>query len=166
MAFTHTLSIVLFLHFRQMWEQIHRCWVIFDDKNGVTGQTLVIMIYFPKVNSRPVLNFVSIQSFSSPYTITVPPPLQPSSLIVLSVRALYLLAEKAYPVIFKNFFKLKYSWFTMVCRFLLYSKVTQLYTYRYSFLYVLFHYGLSQDTKNSSPCCTGRWEREGLGVWD
>lgn len=75
-AFTHTLSIVLFLHFRQMWEQIHRCWVTFNEKNGVTGQTLVMMIYFPKVNSRPVLNFVSIQSFSSPYTITVPPPLQ------------------------------------------------------------------------------------------
>lgn len=94
-AFIHTLSIVLFLHFRQMWEQIHRCWVIFNDKNGVIGQTLVMMIYVPKVNSRSVLDFVSIQSFSSPYTIIVPPPLHPSSLIVLSVRALYFLAEKA-----------------------------------------------------------------------
>lgn len=108
MAFTHTLSVALFLHFRPMWGQIHGYWVIFDHKNGVIDQTLVMMIYVPKVNSRPVLNFVSIQSFPSPYTITVPPPLQPSSL-VLSVRALYLLAEKAYPVILKKFFKLKYS---------------------------------------------------------
>ena len=32
-----------------------------------------------------------------------------------------------------------------VCQSLLYSKVTQLYTYRHSFFYILFHYGLSQD---------------------
>ena len=54
---------------------------------------------------------------------------------------------------------LKYSWFTMLCQPLLYLKVTLLYTYRHSFLYILFHYGLSQDTAYSSlsytvgPCC-------------
>ena len=31
------------------------------------------------------------------------------------------------------FFKLKYIWFTMLCKFLLYNNVTQLHTYIYSF---------------------------------
>ena len=49
--------------------------------------------------------------------------------------------------VFKNFsehffvFKLKYSWFITLC-LLLYSKVTQLYTYRHYFFHILFHYGL------------------------
>ena len=51
----------------------------------------------------------------------------------------------------------KYSWFTMLCQFLVYSKVIQFYIYIYIYIYthththahtvfhVLFHYGLSQD---------------------
>ena len=31
-----------------------------------------------------------------------------------------------------------------------------IYMYIYSLLHILFHYGLSQDTKNSSLCPTGR----------
>ena len=42
----------------------------------------------------------------------------------------------------RSFFILKYSWFTMLCSFLLYSKVIQ--------FYILFHYGLSQDIEYSS----------------
>ena len=46
-----------------------------------------------------------------------------------------------------------HSWFTMLCQFLLYSKLTQLYTYIHSFLHY-FHYGLSQDIEYSSLCHT------------
>ena len=49
---------------------------------------------------------------------------------------------------------LGYSCFTMLCYFLLYSKVTQLYTYKHSFFYILFYYGLSQDIEYSSLCYT------------
>ena len=37
---------------------------------------------------------------------------------------------------------------------LLYSRVTQLYTYVYSFFNIPFHYDLSQETENSSLCYT------------
>ena len=37
-----------------------------------------------------------------------------------------------------NFFKWKYSWFAMLCPYLLSSKVTQLYTYIHSFLISFF----------------------------
>ena len=59
---------------------------------------------------------------------------------------------------FKIFISLKYSWFTMLCSFLLYSKVLQLYVYTHSFC-ILLYYGLSQDIEYSSlcypvrPCC-------------
>ena len=53
-------------------------------------------------------------------------------------------------IVFLPFFLLKYIQFTMFCESLLYSKVTQLYTYRHSFFYILFHYGLSQDIEYSS----------------
>ena len=53
---------------------------------------------------------------------------------------------------------LKYSWFTMLCWFLLYSKVIQLYINKYKYIYILFyilfHYGLSQDIEYSSLCYT------------
>ena len=52
----------------------------------------------------------------------------------------------------KVFFKLKYSWFSM-CKFLVYSKVIQLYIYVHSFWYI-FHYDLSQDIEYSSLCST------------
>ena len=52
------------------------------------------------------------------------------------------------------FLKLKSSWFTVVCQSLLYSRVTQLYTYRHSSFHILFHYGLSQDIEYSSLCYT------------
>ena len=54
---------------------------------------------------------------------------------------------------------MKYSWITMLCESLLYSKVTHLFTYIYILFLILFHYGLSQDIENSSlhytvgPCC-------------
>ena len=55
-----------------------------------------------------------------------------------------------------EFFLLKYSWFTMLCQSLLYSTVTQFYTYIHSFFNILFHYGLSQEIGYSSLCCTVR----------
>ena len=60
--------------------------------------------------------------------------------------------------VFVCFVLLKYSWFTMLCQSLLYSKVTQFSTYRHSFLNILFHYGLSQEIGYSSLCSTvGPW---------
>jgi len=62
-------------------------------------------------------------------------------------------------LIFKKSILLKYSWFTMLCQFLLYSKVMQLYIYIYILFHILFHYGLPQDIEESSlvcaigPCC-------------
>ena len=38
----------------------------------------------------------------------------------------------------------------MLCYFLLYSKVTELYIYIYILFFILFHYGLSQDIEYSS----------------
>ena len=59
---------------------------------------------------------------------------------------------------FLTFLKLKYSWFTMLCQFLLYSKVTQLYTHTHicthSFSHIIFHHVLSQEIGYSSLCCT------------
>ena len=59
------------------------------------------------------------------------------------------------------FLKFYCSWFTMLCSFLLYSKVIQLHTYIHTYIlfHNLFHYGLSQDIEYSSqfymvgPCC-------------
>ena len=44
-----------------------------------------------------------------------------------------------------NYFLLQYTWFTMLCQSLLYSKVTQFYTYIHSFFNIHFYYGLSQE---------------------
>ena len=53
------------------------------------------------------------------------------------------------------FFKLKCSWFTMLCQSLLYNRVTQLYTYIYSSsFFIHLHYGLSQEIGYSSLCNT------------
>ena len=59
-----------------------------------------------------------------------------------------------YNIFFKKIFLLKYSWFTKLWQSLLYSTVTQWYTYRHSFFYILFHYSLSKDIDYSSLCYT------------
>ena len=41
-------------------------------------------------------------------------------------------------------FLLNHSWFPVLCQFLLYSKVTQLYIYMHSFSHTIFHHVLSQ----------------------
>ena len=51
-------------------------------------------------------------------------------------------------------FLLKYSCFTLLCQFLLHSKMTQSYMYMHSFCYIIFHRGPSQETVYSSLCCT------------
>ena len=53
--------------------------------------------------------------------------------------------------LFFKFFLLKYSWLTMLWKSLLYSKVTQLY-HIYILIYILFYYGLSQDSEHSYLC--------------
>ena len=54
---------------------------------------------------------------------------------------------------FNLIFSLKYSWCTVLLQSLLHSKVTHLYTYTHSFsLYIISHYGLSQDIEYSSVC--------------
>ena len=57
-------------------------------------------------------------------------------------------------------FLLKYCWFTMLCQFLLYSKMTQSFiciytqfTHTYTiFFYIIFHHGLSQEIGYSFLC--------------
>ena len=50
------------------------------------------------------------------------------------------------------FKKIKYSWFTMLCQFLLYSKVTQSYICIHYFSHTIFHRLLSQETGYNSLC--------------
>ena len=49
-----------------------------------------------------------------------------------------------------SFFKQNYSWFTMLCQFLKYSKETHQSSYTFPF----FYYGLSHETGCGSLCCT------------
>ena len=58
--------------------------------------------------------------------------------------------EKTFLIIFFS----KYSLFTMLCQFLLYSKTTQSYIYMHSLSYIIFHHGLSQETGYVSMCYT------------
>ena len=51
-------------------------------------------------------------------------------LLLQSQEGLFLLDMLFYPPLFKNFL-LEYSCFTMLCQFLLYNKVNQLYVYIY-----------------------------------
>ena len=55
--------------------------------------------------------------------------------------------------VFCFLFLLKYSWFTMLCQSLLYSKVTQLYIYIYVYILfqILFPYRWLQNIESSSP---------------
>ena len=57
------------------------------------------------------------------------------SLFVISLFHLFPLSWDSF-FLFKFFFY--YSWFTMCCQFLLYSKVTQLYIYIYSFSHIIY----------------------------
>ena len=50
----------------------------------------------------------------------------------------------------KKPFVLEYSWFTLSCHFLLYSKVTQSYTYIHYFSHIIFHHVLSHGIGYSS----------------
>ena len=52
------------------------------------------------------------------------------------------------------FFLLKYIWFTMLCQFLLYSKVTSSYLYMHSLSHIIFHHVPSKETGYSSLWCT------------
>ena len=58
-------------------------------------------------------------------------------------------------LVFKNLFYLIFIIvdFTVLCQFLLHSKVTQSYVYTHSFSHTVFHYVLSQETGYSSLCC-------------
>ena len=47
-----------------------------------------------------------------------------------------------------------YGPFTMLCQFLLYSKMTQSCIYIHSLSYIIFQHGLSQETGYSSLCYT------------
>ena len=52
------------------------------------------------------------------------------------------------------FFFWKYSWFTMLCRFLLCNIVTHSYLDMCYFSHMIFHHGASQEIGHSSPCRT------------
>ena len=47
-----------------------------------------------------------------------------------------------------------YTWFTLFCQFLLYSKVTQLHIYIHSFSYIILHHVSPQVIGYSSLCYT------------
>ena len=51
-----------------------------------------------------------------------------------------------------DFFELKCSWFTMLCQFLLHSKVPQSYMYVHSLSYIIFHHGLYPKRLDIVPC--------------
>ena len=53
-------------------------------------------------------------------------------------------------VSFLKFILLKYSWFTILCQLLPYSKVSQLHNIYILFKNILFHVGLSQDIEYGS----------------
>ena len=53
-----------------------------------------------------------------------------------------------------NSFLKNYGPFTMLCQFLLYSKMTQSCIYIHSLSYIIFQHGLSQETGYSSLCYT------------
>ena len=57
-------------------------------------------------------------------------------------------------IFFFKFFLLEYSWFTILCQFLLHRTVTQSYLFIHSFSHTIFHHGLSQETWHSSLCYT------------
>ena len=48
----------------------------------------------------------------------------------------------------------KYNWFTMLCKFVVYSKVIQTYIYIFFLFHILFHYDFSQDIEYTSLCYT------------
>ena len=72
--------------------------------------------------------------------------------------------HKSFTLFFNHFFKLKHSWFTMLCYFQVYSKVIQLYIYMCIYVYmhvyiyilfqIVFHNRLLQDIEYSSLCYT------------
>ena len=53
--------------------------------------------------------------------------------------------------LFKKLILFKYSWFTVFCSFLLYSKVLQLYMFLYIIFHILFHYDLLQGLEYIVP---------------
>ena len=55
---------------------------------------------------------------------------------------------------FYDFYFFHYSWLTVFCQFLLYSKVTQSYIHICSFSYITLHHVPSQVTRYSSLCYT------------
>ena len=52
-----------------------------------------------------------------------------------------------------QFISLELSWCTVLCQFLLYSRVTQSYTHIYSISHIIFHHVLFQETEYTSLCC-------------
>ena len=80
------------------------------------------------------------------------PPWSPMVLVPLSLcHMLLCLIYLLKNICIKTLFY--YSWFTMSCQFLLYSKVTQLYIYIHAFCHIILHVP-SQVIRNSSLCYT------------
>ena len=65
----------------------------------------------------------------------------------------YLIAS-CFQIMLIYLFFFYYSWFTVFCQFLLYSKMTQLYIYIHSFSHIFLHHIPSQVIRYSSLCCT------------
>ena len=52
------------------------------------------------------------------------------------------------------YYYFNYSWFTILCQFLLHSKVTQSYIYINALSHIIFQHVLSQEIGYSSLSCT------------
>ena len=90
-----------------------------------------------------------------PQTWMVPYANQPSDL-----GSWLVIPQRPFLSFFFFFFPLECSWFKMLCQFLLYSKMPQSYIYTYIYIYIYsfshttFYHGQSQETGQSSLCCT------------
>ena len=74
-------------------------------------------------------------------------------LFVGSLMIAILTDVRWYFIVFFSFFKLKYSWFTVLCQFLLYSKVNQSYKYMHYFSHIILHHVLAQEIGYISLYC-------------
>ena len=83
------------------------------------------------------------------------------TIIIFIVVFLYLSLLGKFVYFYATFFFfrviifLKYSRFTVLCQFLLYSIVTQLYICIHSFSHTIFHCVLSRETYSSLCCMVG-----------
>ena len=146
---------------RNLWEKFFLPWIILITKNDC----LFNNICFPLCTFAAKPKIVSVllyETTSRQRSDSIPVSAGDSGTVVPSRRQRARMTAISswvsleyffffHPVQYSFFFN--YSWFTVLCHFLLYSIVTQLYIYTHSFSYIIFHYGLPQETGCRSLGC-------------